>query len=88
MRQCSEAWLIQMKRSHEPEVNSTMRNNSLLREITIVLVIKSILIFALWYLFFSQPSDRELDAVRVSQSLFESVPHPAIPAQEVSRHDH
>jgi type II secretory pathway component PulM len=65
-----------------------MRNNSLRREITIVLLLKTILLSALWYLFFSQPLARDLDAGRVSQALIESVSHPAIPAKEVSRHDH
>ena len=65
-----------------------MRNNSLRREITIVLVIKTILLFALWYLFFSHPDDRALNAGQVSQALIESSSQPNNPAQEVSRNDH
>lgn len=70
------------------EVNCTMRNHTLLRELTIVLVIKTILLAALWNLFFSQPSSRGLDAVQVSQALVATDSPQDIPAKEAPRHDH
>ncbi len=65
-----------------------MWNDSLLRELTIVLVIKAILLAVLWYQFFSQPSDAKLDAAQVGQALIASAPNHDTPATEVPRHDH
>ncbi len=70
------------------EVNGTMWNDSLLRELTIVLVIKAILLAVLWYQFFSEPPSHNLDATQVSQALIASAPHHDTPATETPRHDH
>lgn len=42
------------------------RDNPLAKEITVVLVVKILLIFGLWYAFFSQPLDRHLTDRNVS----------------------
>ncbi len=70
------------------EVNGTMWNDSLLRELVIVLVIKTILLAVLWYLFFSQPPSHNLDAAQVSHALIAASPSQHIPATEAPRHDH
>ncbi|HET7831837.1 MAG TPA: hypothetical protein VFK88_02625 [Gallionella sp.] len=65
-----------------------MWNDSLSRELTIVLVIKAILLAVLWFQFFSEPHSHYLDAEHVIQALIDSSPHQETPAREAPRHDH
>jgi hypothetical protein len=43
--------------------------NRLAREITLILAVKFVLIFALWFAFFRHPLDHDLDAAAVSRAL-------------------
>ena len=49
-----------------------IRHNSFRREIVIVLLVKLVLLFGLWYAFFSHPLDRSLTGVDVSRVLMGS----------------
>ena len=51
-----------------------MFKNSLVREIVVVLMLKLLLIFGLWYAFFRQPADREMTGQEVGQVLFGPAP--------------
>lgn len=44
------------------------------REIIITLLVKFTVIYALWYLFFSEPVDENLEAPQVADALFGSAP--------------
>ncbi len=86
-RVIDSAWLNEVK-IMTAEVNGIMWNDSLLRELAIVLVIKAILLAVLWYLFFSQPPSRSLDAAQVSHALIATPPSQSIPTAEAPHHDH
>ena len=60
------------------------RWSSLAREITIVLVVKTIALSLIWLAFFSSPAGRHLDAGGVAQSLLSPPAHKAQP-QETDR---
>ena len=47
-------------------------NQSLAREITVILLIKFFLIFVLWWAFFSKPTDKTLTPEQVSHVLLSS----------------
>jgi hypothetical protein len=52
------------------------------REIVITLLVKFAVIYALWYLFFSEPVDENLEAPQVADTLFGSAPVTSPPADD------
>ena len=50
------------------------------REIVVTLLVKFAVIYALWYLFFSEPVDENLEAPQVADTLFGSAPVTSPPA--------
>jgi hypothetical protein len=56
------------------------RKPCLRREIVVTLLIKFAVIYALWYLFFSEPVDENLDTPQVADTLFGASPATPPPA--------
>ena len=59
-------------------------NNKLAREITLTLIIKVMLIYGIWYFFFSEPVDDSLTDDKVRSQIFGmtiTVPHEMAQAQ-------
>jgi hypothetical protein len=54
--------------------NSSWWRDSLAREITLVLVVKIALIFALWWFFFDLPDNQHIDATQVGSHLVGTTP--------------
>jgi len=52
------------------------------REIVVTLLVKFAVIYALWYLFFSEPVDKNLEAPQVADTLFGSAPVTSPPADD------
>jgi len=62
--------------------NSSWWRDSLVREISLVLVVKIALIFALWWLFFDLPDNLHINATQVGSHLVGTTPTSAHHSKE------